>query len=1493
MFKINKLRIEFIIGLSILVIGTIGNATYCTSSNGTEIEECKLIENFGNDNLVQEEKILKEVDEETNQTFSCISDLSSKEIQSFITLSDLESETVELRDILRNPFFYQYHPNSLLKVRKDEKIEFILKYDNQFDLKANFEYFCNYNIDISEINQKSKFLLLQIPKNHLDSYQKSFLIEISELSGVKFIEPNFYYEKALIPNDSEYSYQWAPQLIGMEETWDIQMGSSSVIVAILDTGIDYTHPDLSGQYLPLGYDFINDDSDPMDDDGHGTLIAGIIAATINNGIGIAGIADVSIMAEKILDSPGYGTAENLASGIDHAVAQGVHIISISAGGFSYSQLVNDSVQNAINAGVLVISAAGDYGVSDLYYPAALSGVFAVGATDSSDNIVYYSNYGDWIDISAPGDSIYTTWLSNNYLGFSGTSAASPHVAGLAALLLSEFPSYTSDQIYNLIETTAVDLGDPSYDIYYGWGRINAYAAIFGLQDHNLQTKVSCPNVIPYDAETMIEIQVSNIGLNQENNINVSLIINDIEVSDFTITSLAPRQISNIGFNFTPGAIGSYNITGYVEPVQGEVIIIDNSYQKAVEAVAKIIDPQIDDILAYGNPNVFNPFHNCKWEIVDVLSPIEVVITYSEFNPDTLTEHIFDTYTLNPYTREISAYWDVFPYMLNPDELFIGALVDLFYIGGQEGEVVAETSYNYYGENVAVWTIDDGSAYTYYTKETGVLIARKDIDNNFILKSAFNSMLSSLDEIHNIKQIVDLFERNKTSFNIPIMVQNTGHFNESVVVEVYIDGDFVTSRSLNLNSGEYIFWEELWEPTIHDIYDIEINTTVVVGETYLVDNYYLEDYSTYPPVQYGMYSVPFDWSDSGVYGYALGLTGDDVYTSFDLEFDFFFYDQYFSTIYIDSNGFLSFVEPYWFYDWWNDPLPTDAFNYVIAPFWDDLKATNNIYYISTPSYFIVTFYFYYYSSGYEAGEFEVVLYDFGDIEFRYRSVESDYLGATVGLNLGLDLSYYTAYTASLAYKSNFAIGFTSYPDTGFIEVNVLDSSALNPIANAQVDVYLDTVTLIYSGLTDVNGFYKAVALPVGYYLVEITADGYIPEIQYEFVEEYEGNYLYFHLDLLPIRNVQILSPTNGQTVEGGIVFIEFITSDISDVVLVDMFVNDVWTANVTNLYSEYISVPVFENGTNAIRLEFLWFDTSNTFAEISIESINVTPLIEIEDGDYLYILIEFPDGDLFMEQNSTFVWHSEFELNVTNNMRAYNSTTTISQLQYEFRVNILNGYITKTNLTGFATSHYVHFNRITPETTIGDPFISSEWSDIAFISSTTTYRGNDVWVLNLRGGVLLYIEKEFGLYIYQEIPDSGYGSGYLYAETNIIDLKYAPELSTVPDYEYTYGTTGHTLTWYAYDEETSHYEIYKNDELVETDAWYSDIPIVINIDGLDVGSYNYTIVVVDEEGYFTKDTVIVTVTPVIPELKIIHLIEIVAFSFAIIFVLRFKKDKIIT
>ena len=294
---------------------------------------------------------------------------------------------------------------------------------------------------------------------------------------VAYAELNIIFRATFTPNDPEWNEQWGPKKINCEEAWDNEQGSSTVRIAIADTGIDYNHADLSPNYVTGGYDHINNDNDPMDDAGHGTHCAGIAAARINNGIGIAGVAGkCSLISEKVLDDDGYGTSTSVANGINHAVGQGADVISLSLSADSPSSTIETACNNAYNSGVLLVAASGNDG-SSVDWPAAYNTVAAIGATDQSDNRCSFSNYGSEMELVAPGKDIWATKMGGGYCYKTGTSMATPHVAGVAGLVFSANPGISNIEVRQILRNTAKDLGASGWDQYYGYGRVDAEAAV--------------------------------------------------------------------------------------------------------------------------------------------------------------------------------------------------------------------------------------------------------------------------------------------------------------------------------------------------------------------------------------------------------------------------------------------------------------------------------------------------------------------------------------------------------------------------------------------------------------------------------------------------------------------------------------------------------------------------------------------------------------------------------------------------------------------------------------------------------------------------------------------------------------------------------------------------------------------------------------------------------------------------------------------------------
>ena len=367
--------------------------------------------------------------------------------------------------------------------------------------------------------------------------------EIRSHPDVVYAEPNYRLQIAqatepLIPDDFDFAQLWGLHNLGQADgvqgadigtlaAWEFGTGHKGVVVAVLDTGVDYYHPDLAanvwlnsgeiagngiddddnGQIDDVhGYDFVSDDSDPMDDHGHGTHVAGTIGAVGNNRIGITGVCwEVGLMAVKSFDETGNGEISTAIEGIRYAIENGAQIINASWGNNERSRALEEVIREAHEAGVTFVAAAGNDNSESLFFPAAYDHVIGVAATDARDRRSRFSDFGAYVDLAAPGENIFSTLPNNAYGFFSGTSMATPHVAGVAALVLSRRPEFTNDQLENILRN-AVDLITPDKAI--GTGRLNAFAAV--------RVNAPLPEVALRLPETIYgEIDISGTATGQE------------------------------------------------------------------------------------------------------------------------------------------------------------------------------------------------------------------------------------------------------------------------------------------------------------------------------------------------------------------------------------------------------------------------------------------------------------------------------------------------------------------------------------------------------------------------------------------------------------------------------------------------------------------------------------------------------------------------------------------------------------------------------------------------------------------------------------------------------------------------------------------------------------------------------------------------------------------------------------------------------------------
>ena len=333
---------------------------------------------------------------------------------------------------------------------------------------------------------------------------------LAQNPNVEYVEPNYIRRIAITPNDALFRYQYALENSGQEigipgaprgragadinapQAWEETKGTDATVIAIIDTGIDLLHPDIQNKIYSSGWDFVNNDNDATDDHGHGTHVAGIVAADTNNSEGIAGVAwNCKLLPLKVFDKNGWGYDFWVIAAIIYAVDNGADVLNLSLGGEETSEGERDAVRYAYEHGVVIAAAAGNTGGPVLYPAAYDEYCLAVAATDYDDARTSWSNFGPQVDVAAPGDrvvSLVPTWYfgpdSFPYGFGGGTSASTAHVAGLAALLKDLKPWLTVQQIMDVIRFSADDVNAGEHagrDDYIGYGRINMEKALVPIK----------------------------------------------------------------------------------------------------------------------------------------------------------------------------------------------------------------------------------------------------------------------------------------------------------------------------------------------------------------------------------------------------------------------------------------------------------------------------------------------------------------------------------------------------------------------------------------------------------------------------------------------------------------------------------------------------------------------------------------------------------------------------------------------------------------------------------------------------------------------------------------------------------------------------------------------------------------------------------------------------------------------------------------------------
>lgn len=414
--------------------------------------------------------------------------------------------------------------------------------------------------------------IVQLPAN---ASEKAVATLLAKNPHLKFAERDMIVRPAGTANDTYFPSEWHLSKIGAPTAWDSSNGSG-VTVAIIDTGVQSTHPDLAGQ-LVAGWNFYDNNSNTEDVHGHGTRVAGIAAAATNNGVGVASVAGgARIMPLRVADANGSASYSRIASALTYAADHDARVANLSFYACEGSSSAVSAAQYMKNKGGLVTTSAGNYAQEETTPPSDT--MITVSATDGNDALASFSSYGSYVDVSAPGAGIYSTNWGSSYSSGSGTSYSAPVTAGVVALMMAANPSLGPADVQNLLYSTAKDLGASGRDKYFGYGRVDAAAAVAAAVSATARdTSAPSVGITSPSSGTTVKGLVS-VAVSASDNVGVS------RVDLYANGNLIASDISNpYGFSWDTAALqdGAATLTAYAYDAAGNystsgiTVTIDN------------------------------------------------------------------------------------------------------------------------------------------------------------------------------------------------------------------------------------------------------------------------------------------------------------------------------------------------------------------------------------------------------------------------------------------------------------------------------------------------------------------------------------------------------------------------------------------------------------------------------------------------------------------------------------------------------------------------------------------------------------------------------------------------------------------------------------------------------------------------------------------------------------------------------------------------------
>ena len=464
------------------------------------------------------------------------------------------------------------------KVYLNERI--IVKFRGDLDPDVEDDIFTEHKVKKHKYMKelKSYVVLAKTKDDTLKTIEK-----LKKRFDVEYAEPDMYCEpvgKMDTPSDPDLGNQWWVNNINLPAAWDINKGSANIVIAILDSGCDPTHPDLVGKYVP-GYNFYDSNTNTADVRGHGTAVAGCAAAATNNGIGMAGAGrDCKLMPIRIADSTGYAYWSTLAQALQWAADKGAKVANASFA-CGESTTVQSAARYMNSKGGVFCCSAGNQATQ--LTGANTVEVICVGATDSGDNLASFSNYGTSVDVVAPGVATYTTQMGGTYGYWSGTSFSSPITAGVCALMLSLNSSLKASDIDKFLKSSAKDLGDPGPDNKFAYGRIDAAGALRLISGVTPPPPV--PPQPPAPGAPTVSITYPKSGETISGNYNFQVSVNNDTLSTLTMVSGNVDNLYIVPLNLVSGTsyAGFWATTNVANGAHKFTVIAQNSAGLSTQA----------------------------------------------------------------------------------------------------------------------------------------------------------------------------------------------------------------------------------------------------------------------------------------------------------------------------------------------------------------------------------------------------------------------------------------------------------------------------------------------------------------------------------------------------------------------------------------------------------------------------------------------------------------------------------------------------------------------------------------------------------------------------------------------------------------------------------------------------------------------------------------------------------------------------------------------